>query len=293
SNLPLTIGLIVDMTPSETNMLEEERSASRAFLNKMLRPDMDKAFLIQFGDEVELLQDVTSSREKLDEALNLLKRQESGGRSRGGRPGSPGGDPGGGGGANSTALSDAIFLASDEIMKKQVGRKALFILGDGDHIGSREEMAITAAEQADTLVYAIRIYDRSFGSRGGWGGGGIPGMGGPGWGGGPGMGGPGGGRGGRGGGPGGGGPGGGPGRSDGKEGLQRLARKTGGSYFEVSKKTSLDDIYAKIEEELRSQYSLGYTPTTDARSEYRKIKIDVRKKGMVVQGREGYYPATS
>jgi VWFA-related protein len=300
SDLPLTMGLIVDTTPSESNMLGEERRASRTFLNKMLRPEKDKAFLIQYSHEVELLQDLTSSPQKLDAALNLLERHgfdrggEGGGRGSGGGSGRRGG-PGrpGGRGSYATVLSDAVYLASEEIMKKQSGRKALFILGDGDHIGSREEMAISAALRADTLIYTIRIYDKNLGGRGGgWGtmsripGVGGPGMGGGGRGGRPGGGGPGGGPGGR-------GPGGGHDPAEGKKNLQMLSNRTGGAFFEVGKKETLEKIYGKIEEELRSQYSLGYAPEAGAQSGYRKIKVEVPKKGLVVQGREGYYPEGS
>ncbi|MCE5306539.1 MAG: VWA domain-containing protein [Acidobacteriales bacterium] len=267
SDLPLTIGLLVDTTPSESNMLEEERRTSRAFLKHMLRPGKDKAFLIQYSNEVELLQDLTSSPEKLDAALDLIERHEM---QRGGdpRPGRPGGaDSPGGRGSYATVLSDAVYLASDEIMKNQKGRKALFILGAGDHIGSREEMSISAALRADTLVYTIRIYDKSFGG-GGWGGlSRIPGIGGPG------MGGPG----------GGGGPAGGPDgpdRGDGKKSLQTLSRRTGGAYFEVGKKDTLEKIYARIEEEPRSQCSLAYTPDASAQSGYSRIKPDVQRKGV-------------
>lgn len=269
SDLPLTVGLLVDTTPSETNMLGTEQRASRTFLETVLRPEKDKTFLIQFAEDVELLQDLTSSREKLEKALGLLESHDSGGR------------PGRGGGPNSTVLSDAIYLGSNDILKSQEGRKAMILLADGDHIGDRKEQAITAALRADSLVYAIRIYDK------GWGGGNgsrlrglnLPGMGGPGgWGGGPGGGGTGGGRGGT------------PGRSDGKKNLQEIASRTGGSYFEVSKKQSLEDIYKTIEEELRNQYSLGYTPEANARSGYRKIKVTVKDKDLVVSGREGYYP---
>jgi VWFA-related protein len=287
SDLPLTLGLIVDTTPSESNMLEAERTASRIFLNKMLRPGKDNAFLIQYSHEVELLQDLTSSRERLEAALNLLERHEL--RNAGGRRGGAGrprgaGQPGGPS-PYATVLADAVYLASDEIMKSQQGRKALIILGDGDHIGDREELAITAAQQADTLIYAIRIYDKNFGgSGGGWRN--IARI--------PRIGGPGGGQ--PGGGPGGGPPGPGPGsgrdRSYEKENLQKLSGKTGGAYFEATKKETLEQTYGKIEEELRSQYSLGYTPDANARSGYRSIKIAVRKEGMVVHGREGYYPNT-
>lgn len=278
SDLPLTVGLIVDTTPSESNMLEAERSASRAFLNKTLRPEKDKAFLIQFAEEVELIQDVTSSREKLDAALDQLESHQRAGPGRAG-----------GRGSSSTILADAISLAADEVMKPQPGRKALIILADGDHIGSRAEAAIAAAQRADTVVYAIRIWDKSFGGGGGGGGGAwrtlgrIPGLGVPGAGG-PGMGGPGRGPGGP-GGPGGGGP---PGSRDAKE-MKEIAERTGGACFETSRKLSLEEIYGRIEEELRSQYSLGYTPEGDARAGYRKIKVAVAKKGMAVQARDGYY----
>jgi VWFA-related protein len=297
SNLPLTIGLIVDTTASESSMLDEERATSQEFLNQMLRPRFDQAFLIQFNDEAELLQDLTSSREKLEAALTRLgqggMRQPSG-RGRGGGPPA-------GGGANSTVLSDSISLAADEVLRPVQGRKALIVLGDGDHIGSRSEQAIAAAHRADAIVYAIRIYDSSFGGGGGGGGIqrtlgnlgiGLPGMGGRGMGGGPGGGGPdgggpGGGPGGPGGGPGG--PGGGPGGSRSGAGLKNIALRTGGRYFETGKKQSLDEIYQQIEEDLRHQYSLGYTPLEGGRVGYRKLKIGVRRKGLAVQSREGYY----
>jgi VWFA-related protein len=287
SDLPLTIGLVVDTTPSESNMLEEERSASRVFLNNMLRPEKDTAFLIQYGNEIELLQDVTSSREKLEKALNLLQRHslERNNRGRGrSMPQQPTGrrresDP------YATVLADAVFLASGEIMGLQEGRKALIILGDGDHVGDRMEEAITAAQKADTLIYAIRIYDKDFGAGGR--GSGRPGE--------PGRFPPGGGPGGRipgGGGGGGPFPGGGRERSDGKENLQTLSRRTGGAYFEVSKKETLEKIYSQIEEELRSQYSLGYTPEANARDGYRRIEVGIKRKDTIVHGRDGYYPKT-
>lgn len=277
SDLPLTLGLIVDCTPSESNMLATERAASMAFFRDVLRPDRDRAFLIQFGNGVELLQDLTSSRAKLESALGRLEPSESD---------RPGRGSGGGGGGN-TLLSDAIYLASNEVLEKQKGRKAIVILGDGDHIGSREEQAIAAAQRADTLVFAIRIYDKDWGNGGrsrwrgltlpgGLGGLGMPGGGGPG-----GPGGPGGGR------PGGGG---GPERSDGKRHLGEIAERTGGAYFEVTKKTPLDEIYRKIEEDLRNQYSLGYTPSvTDAADAYHKISVSVPNGDYRVQCRDGYY----
>jgi VWFA-related protein len=247
SDLPLTIGLIIDTTPSEANMLDEERNASRVFFNKILRPDKDSAFLIQYSNQIELLQDLTSSREKLERSLNLLQRHSTA------MPGE-------------TVLADAVYLASEEIMQEQQGRKALILLGDGGHVGNRRETAITTAQMADTLIYGILIYDKNFGGfGGGWSPMGRPGMG---W------------------------PGGGYDRSQDKENLKKLSSKTGGAYFEVTKKETLEQIYGTIEEELRSQYNLGYTPQAKAQNSYRSIKVTVNKKGMVVRSREGYYPST-
>ena len=244
TDLPLTIGLIVDTTPSENNMLDEERSASRVFLDKMLRPNQDQAFLIQFGYEVELLGGLTSSRERLTRALDLLEAHKL--------------EPQGGFNSLNTVLADSIYLASDRIMKNQQGRKALIIMGDGFHIGDRGEMAVASAQRADTLIYTIRIFDKAFGGGGSIGLFPFPRI-----------------------------------QSladEWSENLKMLSRRTGGAFFEVNKKETLDQIYGKIEEELRSQYSLGYTPDSKARDGYRKIKIDVGKKGMVARGREGYFP---
>jgi VWFA-related protein len=280
SDLPLTIGLLVDTTPSESNMLDVERKASLAFLNRMLRPEQDKAFLIQYYQEIELLQDLTSSREKLEHALSRLRSHGMGTQRNARGAGSQRGL-----GAFETALADAVYLASDEIMKLQQGRKALFILGDGDHIGDRGDEAIEAAQHADTMIYSIRIYDRDRNFDRGGPSFQIPGIGVPGRS-------PGSGR-----GLGwplyqrpGGGPGGGMNQENGKKNLQELSKKTGGAYFEVGKKDTLDQIYANIEEELRSQYSLGYAPDANALSGFRKINISVKQKDLVVRGREGYYP---
>ena len=73
--------------------------------------------------------------------------------------------------------------------------------------------------------------------------------------------------------------------------LQKISKETGGGYFEVSKKKSLDDIYAQLQEELRSQYNLGYTSSNKPASspEFRKIHLTVADKSIVVRTRDGYY----
>jgi VWFA-related protein len=263
TDLPLTIGLIVDTTPSESNMMDEEKAASRVFLNKMLRKGKDNAFLIQFNDEVELLQDLTSSPEKIEEAIGILEqhRMEFPGMTEG-KPALRRRPALGFGPNFLTILADSISLASDEMMKPLQGRKALIILGDGYHVGDHLDAAIAAAQQADTLIYTIRIYDKGYGGNAG----GFGGMGPFGF------------------------PGGGLNESEWKENLKTFSRRTGGAYFESGKKDKLEQIYSKIEEELRSQYSLGYTPDDKISKGFRTIKVDVQKKGMVVRSRDGYYP---
>ena len=167
-----------------------------------------------------------------------------------------------------TAFYDAIYLGSAEIMKGQSGRKALIMLTDGEDNASRVsiQQAITTTQRADTLAYSIRISDDSafipFAP---------PGMGRPrGWG--------------------------HVGRmphTDGKQVLQEISRKTGGSYFEVSNKVSVEQIYDRIEEELRNQYSIGYTSDEPESTVYRKIHLTTKRKGLTIQAREGYYASNT
>ena len=291
TNLPLTLGLLVDTSRSQTAVLDAERNASRGFLDQMLGQAKDRAFLIHFDREVELLQDLTSSREKLQAALELLKTPSD--RERSNDPNDSDSRSGGSGSRHGGAqLYDAVYLASNELMKKQQGRKALVILSDGVDRGSKTylESAIESAQRADTIIYSIYFAEqhREEGQRRGGGmgrgGGGWPGGGG-GW--------PGGGGGYPGGG--GGGPGGGQRHpeephTDGKKILQRISKETGGRFFEVTKKETVGDIYSSIVEELRTQYSMGYTPDKEsAASGYHHIQLAARNKDLTVQTREGYY----
>jgi VWFA-related protein len=264
SDLPLTLGLLVDTSMSQRRVLDQENSASHDFLDKVLREEKDKAFVIHFDHEVELLQDLTSSRQKLDASLEHLGEPEFT------QTGGGGGSRGRGGGG--TLLYDSIYLASNEIMKKQQGRKAIIILTDGVDRGSKESLpvAIETAQRADTVVYSILFADKEgYGNGGGYGGGRHGGGGGMG--------------------------GGGrrypqESRPDGKKVLQQMSKETGGRFFEVTKKEPIDQIYAEINEELRSQYGLGYVPDKgDATPGYHKIHLSANQKDLSVQTREGYY----
>ena len=193
TDLPLTLGLLVDTSLSQRRVLGEERSASESFLAQILREDQDKAFVIHFDREVELLQDLTASHEKLHSALESLETPQFA-RTSGGGPGQ-GSGRGAGRHGGGTLLYDAVYLAADELMEKQPGRKALIVLSDGVDMGSQEslDVAIESAQRANTIVYSILFKDDdAYGNGGGFGRTGIsiPGMGGPGMGrGGPGRGG--------------------------------------------------------------------------------------------------------
>jgi VWFA-related protein len=276
---PLTLGLLVDTSMNQQRVLPEERDASEAFLNDILRPDKDQAFLIHFDREVEMLQDVTSSRDKLQKALNEMDAPQLQQRDQNQDPypqggGYPrGGGRGQGGYGRGATLYDAVYLASQDVIQKQQGRKALIILSDGVDRGSKEsiDIAIETAQRADTILYAIYFTDeqeqqRPFGFGGGPFGGGQ-------------------GR-----------PGGGrrypqEERVDGKKILQRMTKETGGNVFEVSKKQTTAQIYTTISAELRNQYSLGYTPASDSGYGYHKIHLTTKQKDLTVQARDGYYGA--
>jgi VWFA-related protein len=274
ADLPLTIGLMIDTSMSQARVLGKEKSATSEFISQVLREDKDKAFLIKFDAEAEEMQEPTSSKKKLQSALNDVQGAAPRKLQRRGDPDSSGG--GGGRSGGGTILYDAILLGSNEEMKKIQGRKAMILLTDGDDHGSRTALSecIESAQRADTIVYSIYFVDNeSTYNPGGFNG---PGMG-------------------RHGGMGGGGrrPQPQQSRGDGKKVLERISKETGGAFFEVSKKLPLEKIYQQIEEQLRSQYNLGYTPDkSDAGAGFRKIKVTAKGKGLVVQARDGYYAAT-
>jgi VWFA-related protein len=300
SNLPFRLGLLVDTSRSVSAAMDNERKAAGKFVDQMLPADPkegtpgDQAFLIHFDREVELLQDFTNSREKLHRELDDMSptraadnssqgpetagddRTDRSSRSRGG-----------------TQLYDAIYLACHELMASKDGRKALVVFSDGADRGSKETLndAVDEADRAGVSVYTIFFKgeqeSNGFGNgfpgnrRGGMGGGGYPGGGGgyPGGGGGY---------------PSGGRRGGqeptGANGQDGKKVMEKIAQRTGGSYFEAKKKDNLDEIYGLIAGELRGQYLLTYTPDkVDTDGGYHKIALKASKDDLQVVTREGYY----
>ena len=239
SNLPLTLGILIDTSGSQMRVLPMEQEVGSAFLKQVLR-DKDLAFLINFDIDVELDQDFTNSTRDLRSGLDKMKINTSVNT----------GIPGMGGGPvpisnpKGTLLYDAIYLAADEKLKHEVGRKAIIVLTDGEDNGSKLKVrdAIEAAQRSDTICYVLLIADR---------GGFYQGF--------------------------------------GSGEMRKLTEETGGRMIEVGNdQRKLQQAFDQISNELRSQYSLGYTPTNTARDgKFRQIEI--KTKAGKVQARKGYY----
>ncbi|MBX9604433.1 MAG: VWA domain-containing protein [Bryobacteraceae bacterium] len=160
TDLPLTIGLLVDTSMSQERLIPDERNAASAFFSSVLR-SKDMAFLMQFGAEAELLQESTSSTRQLQKALGELRLSVPMG----------GINPGPAPTASSragTILFDAVFLAAEEL-RKDVGRKAIIIISDGVDTGSKtsRSKAIEAAHKSDAIVYSIYYADPMYQQFGG------------------------------------------------------------------------------------------------------------------------------
>jgi VWFA-related protein len=234
SDLPLTVGLLVDTSRSQREVLEAERRASYTFLNQVLREGKDLAFVGHFDVKAETLQGLTSSRQELAAALEQLRVP----------------------GQFATLLFSSVRQSSEQVMRKHPGRKAFILLTDG--VAFRDPVsigtAIEFAQRADTIIFSIRYSDPPRLRR--------------------------------------------PLRTTvlaaakerGKLGLQRMARETGGESYEVTKSRTIEDVYAQIQDALRNQYSIGYTPKNPAMDgKYRKIRLTTRDRSLIVTTRDGYY----
>jgi VWFA-related protein len=160
TNLPLTLGILIDSSGSQRNVLDMEKEVGGAFLRQILT-DKDEAFVIGFDISVDLLQDFTRDAHRLQAALNKAKINVD--YTSGGIPGMGGGpvpqhnSPG-------TLLYDAVYLSAHDMLSKEVGRKAMVLLTDGEDEGSRLKIqdAIEASQKADSIVYVLLCADRGF-----------------------------------------------------------------------------------------------------------------------------------
>ena len=170
SDLPLTLGILIDSSGSQQRVLEMEKEVGASFLENILRPK-DEAFVISFDVDINLLQDFTNSVSRLRKALNSATINAGGGIGCASGPIGPQGPiPCSSSGPRGTALYDAVYLASHDELGKEVGRKAMILLTDGEDQGSRLKIkdAIEAAQKADAICYVLLIADRGFYGFGGY-----------------------------------------------------------------------------------------------------------------------------
>jgi VWFA-related protein len=247
TDLPLTIGLLIDVSASQMNLIEIEKNAAYQFFGSVLRKQ-DLAFLISFGEESELLQDYTNSPKLLRAGLEGL-HVSSGVGGFGPGPVPTISQPRG------TVLYDAVYVASADELKGQVGRKVLVLITDGEDEGSKYKIsqAIEAAQKADAIIYGFYYVDRAFYMGHGM----VFG-----------------------------------GSSD--SALRQMSEDTGGHVFHIDNKNPLQQAFRELQDEMRSQYAIGYTPTNATKDgSFRKIEIRANSKDLKVQARKGYFASKS
>lgn len=249
ANQPLTLGILLDTSGSQENVLPLEKQSAERFLRDVLRPK-DQAFVVTFDVGVKLRQDFTDNLTLLDSALESAQINTAGGGGSVGIPGLGQGTVPTVGTPKGTVLYDAVARTSNDELRMQPGRKALILLTDGEDFGSvtKPETAIEDAIKANAIVYVILIADRGFYS----------------------------------------------GYTFGYTGdmqMRRLTESTGGRVIDVGNNgRKLDEAFAEIAQELRTQYFLSYTPTDKKQDgKFRKVAIRCDRPGLKIDARKGYY----
>lgn len=254
ANQPLTLGILIDTSGSQQNVLPLEQQSAAAFLGRVLR-SKDQAFLLSFDVGVNLEQDYTNNVHELDAAINRVQINTAGGGGSVGIPGIGQGPVPTQGAPKGTLLYDAVYEASTQKLQSETGRKALILLTDGEDEGSqtRPRAAIAAAENADAIIYVILIADRGF-----YFGNGYP-----------------------------------LGGYTGDMQMRDLTAATGGRVINVGNNGKrLEDAFDQIEEELRTQYLIQYVPTDrEMNGQFRKIDIFCKDQTQdyKIQARRGYF----
>jgi Ca-activated chloride channel family protein len=221
---PLNVVLLVDTSGSVKDKLRFEQQAANIFLNETLRKNKDLAAVVQFDSEIQLVQDFTFDIELLEDSIEDIRA----------------------GGA--TKLYDAIYLAVEELLRHEVGRRVLVVLSDGDDTQSviKDDEAIKIAQDHDVVIFGIGVKGERWG------------------------------------------------RSDfGK--LKEFARETGGQFFNSrARLDQLSEAFRAINRAIKNQYNIGYI-STNRRQEgrFREIEVKVKRRGLKVSHRKGYYARES
>jgi len=234
SDLPLTVGLLVDTSGSELEYFSDETLASNLFLENVLTRPADRAFVLRFDTQVQLLQPMTSSLPQLRNGLRLIEYNP---------------DPNIAKGGGGTLLYDAIVDVCNKIVAAETGRRALIVMTDGDDVGSRNSLstAIRSAQAAGVAVYSI-MYTREMP--------GYPEVSGL--------------------------------RPSGIRTMQQISLATGGREFIVGRQVPIREIYAAIEDDLRSQYRVGFTPAPSKPHKFHTLDLRTKDPTLTVQSRTSY-----
>ncbi len=248
---PLTLGILLDTSGSQQNVLPLEQQSGSEFLHRVLR-SKDEAFLISFDVDVNLMEDYTNNAGQLTRAINKAEINTAAGNGSGGGVGVGQGTVPTQGAPKGTLLYDAVYLASNDKLRQETGRKAMILLTDGGDQGSKYRIqdAIEAAQKANAIIYVILIADRGFyfgnGMNLGY---------------------------------------------SGDSQMRRMAAETGGRVIDVGNNgKKLEAAFQQIEDELRTQYVASYVPlNTDFDGKYRTVDVQCKGDGLKVQSRKGYY----
>ncbi|MEW5976858.1 MAG: VWA domain-containing protein [Acidobacteriota bacterium] len=140
TDLPLNIALLLDTSTSIRDRFRFEQEAAIDFLFRTLRPKRDKALLITFDSAIELIQDFTDDIDVLSKAIRHVR-------------------PGGG-----TKMLDAVYLACQEKLRSQIGRKVIILISDGDDNLSLHTLSgsLEMAQKSDVTVYTISTNSSGF-----------------------------------------------------------------------------------------------------------------------------------
>ncbi len=249
TNQPLTLGILLDTSGSQQRVLPLEQQAGSQFLQQVLR-QKDEAFLLSFDVDVDILQDFTNSAHLLARAMNKAEINTAGGNGAGGVPGLGGGPVPVSGTPKGTLLYDAVYLASNEKLNQETGRKAMIILTDGEDEGSRIKIneAVAAAQKSNAIIYVILIADTAF-----YGGFNF-------------------------------------GYSGYSAAKKMADETGGRVINVGNNGKKLEDAFQQIEDELRTQYVASYTPSNaKLDGTFRHISVECKGDGLKVQVRKGYF----
>jgi VWFA-related protein len=252
---PLSLALLIDTSESQRGVLAEEKQAARAFVDLVIRPNMDRAAVVSFTGVPKVEQALASDPIKLRKGIERVKVELSPENARrlaeGEDPLPKNVDPSG-----YTGIWDALWMTIDDLLSKAPDntRRAVILLSDGDDTSStiKKQDVIDLAIRNNVAIYSIGIRDRDFPE----------------------------------------------GKLD-SGALKKISDRSGGRAFFPLQPGELRSVFSQIEEELRSQYLIAYSPTNKNRDgTYRRIKIEVlnpelRKNKLQLLYREGYYAKKS